>query len=73
MNFEFSDKLLIDTNNFEKLAFCEKDAKQRKIFCFLEHIFTQLMSLISGKIDKFDRQKITIEGAFKFDYKSNDN
>ena len=31
------------------------------------------MSLISEKTEKFERPKITIEGGFKFDYKSNDN
>ena len=66
-----SDELLIDINNFEKLAFCKKNNKQRNKCCFLEHVFTQQMNLISGKSEKFERPKITIEGAFKFDYKSN--
>ena len=73
MKFDFSDRLLIDINNFGKLAFCKKNVKQRNKCCFLEHVLTQYMSLISGKSEKFERSKITIEGVFKFDYKSNDN
>ena len=47
--------------------------KINNICRFLDGVFNTFTILISEMNEKFERQNITIQGVFIFDYKSNDN
>ena len=66
MKFDFSGSSSIDTINLEILCYFKKQINGSKICRFLDGVFTTFTILISG-------QNITIQGFFKFDYKSNDS